>query len=165
MRGRTQQDQLPILGDILGFRALELLARAETSGTGRLSVARRDLFLPLDPRFRENPPEMAGMWRQAVADGGFHTEVQCMLLGDLALAGVPGEAQVGFAAEVDQVSPFPTTLAVGLANDECGYLFSAQARARGGYEPDPAFWGAANDDALPLIHAAIRECLGDLAGR
>ncbi|MBM4049256.1 MAG: hypothetical protein FJ279_29505 [Planctomycetes bacterium] len=162
MRGKTQAGQLPILGDILGHRTLELLARAEAADHVRLGVAGRPVFLPLDPRFVEKPDSRAGMWAEAIRRRGFDTEVQCLAMGDVAFAGVPGEAQVGFGREIEKVSPFRLTRAIGIANDECGYLLTEEARARGGYEADPQLWGVVTGQGLPRILSAIAGCLAEL---
>jgi hypothetical protein len=162
MRGKTQAGQLPILGDILGYRTLELLARAETADCVPLGVGGRPVFLPLDPRFLQNPASRSDTWREAVARGGFEAEVQCLRIGDLALVGVPGEPHVGFGREVQRVSPFKLTRVVGNANQLCAYLFTEEARARGGYETDPAHWGMVTGQGLANILSAITSCLSEL---
>jgi hypothetical protein len=163
MRGRTQEAQLPILGQILAHRALELLTRAETATEAKLGVCSRDVFLPVLKAFVDDPGDKAAIWPEAVRDGGFSTLVQCLSLGDLALAGLPGEAHVGFGRSISNASSFALTRPVGLANDEVGYLFGAQARARGGYEPDPQYWGVVADEGLEIILAAMAECLTELS--
>ena len=162
MRGHTQQEQLPILGDILGYRTLELLARAETSDAVRLGVARREVFLPFDPRFADSETSQGELWAGATRNGGAQAEVQCLALGDLALAGIPGEAQVSFGQRIQAVSPYALTRGVGNANGSWAYLFTPEARARGGYEPDPAFWGMVADEGLARILEAIQECLTEM---
>ncbi len=164
MRGRTQRDQLPVLGDILGYRTLELLARAETSDDVRLGVARREIFLPFDPRFSESETSRGVLWAEAVAAAGAQAEVQCLALGDVALAGIPGEAQVSFGEQIEAVSPYALTRGVGNANGSWAYLFSPEARARGGYEPDPQFWGMVGDEGLSVILGAIEQCLTQMRG-
>ncbi len=162
MRGKTQAGQLPILGDILGYRALELLARAETTDDAPLGIAMRPVFLPMDPRFRENPQSQSDVWTDAMAKMGFDTEVQCLRIGDLAFAGAPGEPQVGFGPLVQKASPFGLTRVIGNANHSCAYLFFEENRARGGYECDPAHWGMVTGQGLGAILAAIKECLAQL---
>jgi neutral ceramidase len=162
MRGRTQEAQLPILGQILGYRALELFTRAETTAEAKLGVCSREVFLPVSAAFLDSPAEKAAIWPEALRDGGFNTLVQCLRLGDLALAGIPGEAHVGFGQQVSEISPFALTRPVGLANDEVGYLFGAEARVRGGYEPDPQYWGVVEDQGLEIILKAAAECLREL---
>ncbi|HCU36491.1 MAG TPA: hypothetical protein DGT21_13880 [Armatimonadetes bacterium] len=163
LEGKTQQEQLPILGDALTKAALELLGRAECSGHVPLGVCSRDVFLPLDVRTPESTSwRDREMWADAFTAGGFSTEVQCMRIGDLALAGIPGEAQVGFGAQIAGVSPFSITRGVGLANDECAYLLDVESRARGGYEADPETWGVVSGEGLPRILEAIEGCLEEL---
>lgn len=159
MRGRTQADQLPILGDILGYRTLDLLARAETTEQVRLASARRSVFLPFDPRFAESPMSRTDIWAELVARGGLDAEVVCVALGDLALAGIPGEAQVGFARDIERVSPYALTRGVGNAHQCCAYMLWPESRARGGYEGDPMQWGMVADEGLQVILDAISECL------
>jgi len=164
MQGRTQQEQLPILGEALTDRVLELAGQAETAGNISLGVCSRDVFLPLDTRTPESTPwRDREMWADAFTAGGFSTEVQCMRIGELALAGIPGEAQVGFGARIAGASPFPITRGVGLANDECAYLLSEEARARGGYEADPETWGVVTGEGLPRILSAIERCMNELS--
>lgn len=162
MRGRTQQDQLPILGDILGYRTLELLARAETADDLRLSAAGRPVRLPVDPRFADNPTARREMWADAVASGWFETSVQCVALGELVLAGIPGEPQVGFARDLQRISPYALTRGVGNTGRAAAYLLWPEARARGGYEADPAMCTITGDGALAIVLEAIRECLEEM---
>lgn len=163
MRGQTQAAQLPLLGDILGYRTLELLARAEAADEVRLGQARRSVFLPMDPRFRENPLSRSELLREAVERGGFETEVQCLRMGPVAWAGVPGEPQVGFGAAVARVSPFGLTRVVGVANRSCAYLLTEESRARGGYEADPGYWGMVTGAGLATVLPAVEACLQELA--
>ena len=77
----------------------------------------------------------------------------------LALAGIPGEAQVGFGRDLQQASPFRLTRGVGNVGRSCAYLFRPEARARGGYEVDPMMWALTGDGALKIILDAQGECL------
>ena len=162
MRGKTQADQLPILGQALGHRALSDFARTETAGEATLGVSSREVFLPAVQEFLDNPGEKRSIWPEALRDGGFHTLVQCLRVGDLALVGIPGEAHVGFAARIEEISPFGLTRPVGLANDEVGYLFPAEARARGGYEPDPQYWGVVDAEGLEVVAKAAKAGLAEI---
>lgn len=159
MRGRTQQEQLPILGDVLAYRTLELLARAETEESVRLAACSRPLEIPIEPAFAENPISEMDVWAEDVARGTFATRVPCLSIGELALAGVPGEPQLGFGRDIAEASPFALTRGVGNAGRSCAYLFYPEARARGGYEVDPAMRAMASGEALGLILDAQRECL------
>jgi hypothetical protein len=163
IRGRTQAAQLPVLGDILGYRTLELLARAEVTDAVQLGHARRPVFLPMEPRFRANPLSQSTLLREAVARGGFETEVQCLRLGQLALVGVPGEPHVGFGTAVTRVSPFELTRVVGVANRSCAYLLPEESRARGGYEADPRYWSMVTGAGLATVLQAAEACLAEMA--
>jgi hypothetical protein len=165
LRGRTQAAQLPVLGDILAYRTLELLARAETAAGITVDVASRPVLLPVDPRFHDNPVAQWGLFADSAMPDRLEAEVQCIRLGGLVLAGIPGEAHVGFGTELAGVSPFRLTRAIGIANRSCGYLFPAAARARGGYEADPSYWGIVTGQGIVEILAAARACLADLAAR
>lgn len=160
LRGKTQAAQLPILGQTLGYRALSDFARTETRGEVTLGASNREVFLPVVPAFLDNPGEKSAIWPEAIRDGGFHTLVQCLRVGDLALVGLPGEAHVGFAARIEGFSPFGLTRPVGLANDEVGYLFPAEARRRGGYEPDSQYWGVVGEEGLQVLAGAAAAGLG-----
>ena len=163
LRGRTQQAQLPILGDILGYRTLELLARLETQAEVELGRASAPVFLPLDPRFLEHPGDRAALWADAIARGGLETEVQCLRLGELLLAGIPGEPHVGYGRQIERVSPFACSRGVSNVNQSCAYLLPAASRARGGYESDPANWGLVTAQGLVRLTAALKEALECLA--
>lgn len=162
MRGRTQQEQLPILGEILAYRTLELLTRAETSNDHRLAYAGRWVRLPVDPRFAENPIAQWEMWRDAVSSGWFEGHVQCLAIGELALVGTPGEPQVSFGRDVERVSPYGLTRCVGNTGRSAAYLLWPAARARGGYEADPMMSTLTGDGALAVVYEAIRECLVEM---
>ncbi len=162
MRGRTQQDQLPILGDILGYRTLELIARAETAERVRLAACSVPVSLPVEPAFAANPIASWEMWRDAVESGSFDSRVQCISIGDLALSGIPAEAQVSFGRDVADASPFALTRVVGNVGRSGAYAFHPEARARGGYEVDPEMCAMLGGEALGIILQAQRECLAQM---
>lgn len=163
MRGRTQQDQLPVLGDILGYRALELLARAETTDDLPLAVASRQTFLPAHNHVLQTPGFRAQLWPSLLQDGGFPVTVQAMRLGDMALVTTPGEVQHGFGARVSDGLPFALTRVIGLADQEVGYVLWPESRARGSYEADLDQWAVTADDALDILLDAARQAATDLA--
>jgi hypothetical protein len=163
MDGKTQGDQLPILGDTLTQHVLTLIEQASPLQRDGIGVCARPVFLPLDERTAESTPwRAAEMWESAFSAGGFDTEVQCMRIGEVALASIPGEAQIGFQQQIESISPFRITRGVGPANDECAYLLTEESRARGGYEADPETWGVVTGEGLPIILDAMRLCLGRL---
>ena len=162
-RGRTQADQLPILGDILGYRALELLARAETSDTVPLAAASRQTFLPIHEHVRQAPGFRAELWPWLLDEGGFPVTVQALRLGEMALVTTPGEVQHGFGARLAERSPFPLTRVIGMADQEVGYMLWPESRARGSYEADLDQWAVTAEEALGILLLAAEDALGGLA--
>lgn len=60
--------------------------------------------------------------------------IQAMLLGDIALVGVPGELFTKLGFLIKRLSPFRYTFIVGLANDWIGYIPDRRAYDLGGYQ-------------------------------
>jgi hypothetical protein len=63
-----------------------------------------------------------------------HTSLQVILLGDVAIVGVPAEYFTGLGVDIKTRSPFPDTCVVELANDWIGYLPDREAHRLGGYQ-------------------------------
>jgi hypothetical protein len=62
------------------------------------------------------------------------TWVQAVLIGDLAIVGIPGELFTVLGQEIKRRSPFRHTYVFELANDYIGYIPDRPAYARGGYQ-------------------------------
>jgi hypothetical protein len=62
------------------------------------------------------------------------TWVQAILIGDVALVGVPGEVFTYLGQEIKRRSPFRDTFVFELANDYVGYVPDARGFDRGGYQ-------------------------------
>jgi len=62
------------------------------------------------------------------------TVIQAIVLGDVALVGVPAEFFTVFGLEIKKRSPFKHTVIVELANDAIGYLPDREAHKLGGYQ-------------------------------
>jgi hypothetical protein len=62
------------------------------------------------------------------------TWVQVILIGDVALVGVPGEFFTYLGQEIKRRSPYRDTFVFELANDYVGYIPDARAFDRGGYQ-------------------------------
>ncbi len=62
------------------------------------------------------------------------TWVQAIVLGDIAVVGVPGELFTLLGQEIKRRSPYRYTYIFELANDYMGYLPDARAFERGGYQ-------------------------------
>ena len=83
---------------------------------------------------------VAGVFREARRDKKPHqgeereTFVQVILIGDVALVGVPAEFFTVLGMNIKQRSPFPDTYVAELANDWIGYLPDREAFQLGGYQ-------------------------------
>ena len=62
------------------------------------------------------------------------TTLQVILVGDVAIVGVPAEYFTGLGIDIKRRSPFPDTFVAELANDWVGYLPDREAHALGGYQ-------------------------------
>jgi hypothetical protein len=62
------------------------------------------------------------------------TWVQAIVIGDIALVGVPGEFFTYLGQEIKRRSPYRDTFVFELANDYVGYIPDARAYDRGGYQ-------------------------------
>ena len=62
------------------------------------------------------------------------TWLQVMLLGNIALVGIPGEIFAELGIQIKRLSPFRYTYIVGLANDYIGYVPDKEAFELGGYQ-------------------------------
>ncbi len=60
--------------------------------------------------------------------------LQALRIGDLGIAGLPGEPFVQIGLDITQRSPFSRTATVGLANSYRGYVATDEALAEGSYE-------------------------------
>src|SRR5207248_3526081 len=65
---------------------------------------------------------------------GRKTWVQAVLIGDVALVGVPGECFTVLGQEIKRRSPFRYTYVFELANDYIGYIPDRRGFDRGGYQ-------------------------------
>jgi neutral ceramidase len=95
-------------------------------------------------RFEEEPPTAR------------ETIVQALRVGDLAIAGVPGEFFVELGLEIKRRSPFAQTMVVELANDSVGYIPTLRAFEEGAYEANssryaPGFGEQIVDTAVGLL--------------
>ena len=57
-----------------------------------------------------------------------------MVIGDVAIVGVPAEYFTGLGIEIKKRSPFKYTYIASLANDTVGYLPDREAHKLGGYQ-------------------------------
>ena len=62
------------------------------------------------------------------------TTLQAIVIGEVAIVGVPGELFTGLGVDLKERSPFEHTYIVSLANDWMGYLPDREAHELGGYQ-------------------------------
>jgi hypothetical protein len=60
--------------------------------------------------------------------------VQAVLIGDVAIVGVPAEYFTALGLDIKRRSPFPRTYIAELANDWIGYLPDREGHRLGGYQ-------------------------------
>ena len=113
--------------------------------------------------------ELLGMWewqrrmgtRELIED----VEIQVVAIGDVAFAGYPSEIFTEFGLRTKAESPFANTFVVELANGWHGYIPTAEAFGRGGYETRFAYHsklvpGAGDmmcDAALNLLNRLVHQ--------
>jgi len=69
-----------------------------------------------------------------LGERSLRTVVQALVIGEFAVAAVPGEYFVALGLDVKRRSPFAVTAVAELANDYVGYIPTAAAYEQGGYE-------------------------------
>jgi hypothetical protein len=91
------------------------------------------------------------------------TWLQVLLLGDVAIVGVPAEFFTVLGQDIKRRSPFRYTYVAELANDYVGYLPDAKAFELGGYQTWTGLHSfAERDTGERMVDAAVR-MLEDLA--
>jgi hypothetical protein len=93
------------------------------------------------------------------------TSIQAILLGDVAIVGVPAEYFTVLGMDIKKRSPFPDTIVAELANDWIGYLPDRQAHELGGYQTWTGFHSYAEvgtgermaDEAVEMLNDLARE--------
>jgi neutral ceramidase len=75
------------------------------------------------------------------------TILQGMAIHNFAFVTFPGEVYVEFGLKVKELSPYPSTMVIGLANSQAGYIPVKEAFSQGGYEVRTAW-------TSQLIHEA-----------
>jgi hypothetical protein len=92
------------------------------------------------------------------------TWIQAILVGEVALVGVPAEYFTGLGMDIKSRSPFPDTYVVELANDWIGYLPDREAHRLGGYQTWTGLHSYAEegtgermaDEVIDLLHSLRR---------
>jgi hypothetical protein len=91
------------------------------------------------------------------------TWVQALLIGDVALVGVPGEFFTRLGIEIKRRSPFRYTYIAGTANDYIGYIGDSEAYDLGGYQLWTGFHSFVERGTGERIVDLAVEMLGELA--
>ncbi|MDB6174322.1 MAG: hypothetical protein JWL59_3633 [Chthoniobacteraceae bacterium] len=89
------------------------------------------------------------------------TWLQTLLIGDVAIVGVPAEYFTGLGLEIKRRSPFKNTFIAELANDWIGYLPDSTAHRLGGYQTwtglhsyaEPGTGERIADEAVAMLNA------------
>ncbi len=90
-------------------------------------------------------------------------EVKCLRIGDLAIASSPGQMFCEFGLATKKRSPFDATMFVSIANGNIGYVPTAEAIERGGYEPTLCRGSRSIPEAGDMIVDASVRLLDSLA--
>jgi len=172
-------DHARLMGMMLAGEILKIERTAEPLNVDKLFVSRRQIELQRRPyseeelaEFRriladERFPERAypkirartHLERYAQGRASESVEIQTIVLGELALCGIPAEYFVEYGLLLRQRSPFPHTFVVELANDYLGYVPTPQAFDSGAYEGTSARFARETGDVLAesileMLHAA-----------
>ena len=95
------------------------------------------------------------------AEDTLTVRLQTIRIGDLAVCGIPFETLVEIGLDLKARSPFPQTVAIGLANGRHGYLPTPKQHRLGGYET----WLGTNvvqEDASVILTDNLLEMLAEL---
>ena len=96
--------------------------------------------------------------------GAARCEVKCLRVGDLGIASSPGQMFCEFGLTTKERSPFEHTMFVSLANGNIGYIPTAEAIERGGYEPTLCRGSRSAPEAGEMIVETSVRLLQSLAG-
>ena len=84
--------------------------------------------------------------------------VQAMRIGDIGLAGMPGEIFVEAGLAIKEQSPFEKNFTIELANGCLGYVSTAEAQTHGGYETELSRYTFTPPETLGLmVDSAVRQ--------
>jgi neutral ceramidase len=89
-------------------------------------------------------------------------EVQVLRIGDMAVAGVPGELFCEWGFRIKNDSPAPYTFVAELANGWVGYLLNEGGFTEGGYETSHGTWTQTGEDGAAMLSNAVARLLHQL---
>ena len=92
------------------------------------------------------------------------TVIQAVVIGDVAIVGVPAEYFTSLGVEIKGRSPFKRTYVAELANDWIGYLPDREGHRLGGYQTWMGLHSYAEVGTGERMADAVIDMLNDLAG-
>ncbi len=162
------------VGQELALQTLEILNDAAWRSRARVRSTSKEIQLPLraptpdqvsgdapgaqrnvDPAVYERG--IAKLLAQMRVQASERAEVQVHAIDELVLAGIPAELFVEFGLAIKERASPEVAVIVGLANGMVGYVPTAAAFARGGYETTFAPWSKLAPEAGQLITDAAVE--------
>jgi hypothetical protein len=103
------------------------------------------------------------LWEETVKRPYFDYMVQVIRIADFAIVALPGEPFVEVQLHIKQESPFNHTFVSHNSNGyPPGYIPTAEALKRGGYETQTAKWSMLCPEALDMIGEKAIELLNDM---
>ena len=91
------------------------------------------------------------------------TVIQTLVIGDVALVGVPAEYLTSLGVDIKKRSPFPHTYIAELANDWIGYLPDREAHRLGGYQTWMGFHSFAEPGTGERMADDVIDMLNEMA--
>ena len=162
------------MGRAVGEHAMKLLSAA-TAGRLRTQpavvsyVSRRltlpSRALPRESDSRDVPTHLADEFdaRRREGDAPYECKLQVLRLGEVLLAGIPGEPVARLAVELREAARPLEVLTVGYANGYLGYLLPPDMFDKGGYEAQPGPWSKVSPRAHEMVLDALRDAIAEIA--
>jgi|GEM_PF-191533 len=99
-------------------------------------------------------------------DKKFETVLQGMAIHNFAFVTFPGEVYVEFGLKVKELSPYKSTMIIGMANSQSGYIPKKEAFSQGGYEVRTAWTSQLVHEAGDiLVNLVKNKVLDNLSGQ
>ena len=100
--------------------------------------------------------------RHCEAHSHFEYEIRAFRIGEVALLALTGEPFVEGQLRIKERSPAPYTFVAHMSNGYVGYVPTAEAIQRGGFETNTSHWSKLVPEALDLIVEESVALLGEL---
>lgn len=140
------------------FRQLKIPRLVKTPETDRMIDAIRNK--PNANYLEKGWPPRYDAWNPEPAES--EVPVQCLRLGDIALATLPGEAFTALGLEIKRYSPAKHTLVVAYANSVVGYIPPVGQANRGGYGEWPFISRSLIPEAATMMTDAVIAMLHEM---